>query len=254
MFFRQVFVEITWDLSKHLNRFWLAPNRSRLWLVPKTHCKNFELELDLFLLFLPIIFAAIVFDPKGYETFVTHSAYFQSVLPVQRFAASRLDPVNFVTGPLPPKMTSLIRVTDVDTNQIKPFMPTDLFLGTYSCVSCIIDGIRLHKLLGHPVRIRRSLPLGAPQLYIPSSTTWRQGALFESFIGPSSALPVSLHRVSSPTSTFVPSNISTKVHHLPLADSGMLSPFCYLFRLPTRTLFYMMINYHDGQHKATRWY
>jgi hypothetical protein len=25
-------------------------------------------------------------------------------------------------------MTSLIRVTDVDTNQIKPFMPTDLFL------------------------------------------------------------------------------------------------------------------------------
>jgi hypothetical protein len=27
-------------------------------------------------------------------------------------------------------MTSLIRVTDVDTNQIKPFMPSDLFLRT----------------------------------------------------------------------------------------------------------------------------
>jgi len=30
-------------------------------------------------------------------------------------------------------MTSLIRVTDVDTNQIKPFMPTDPFLSHCTC-------------------------------------------------------------------------------------------------------------------------
>lgn len=66
-------------------------------------------------------------------------------------------------------MTSLIRVTDVDTNQIKPFMPTDLFLGT---ILLYIVYLRLAcayiKLSGTPINTL---------LYLPQQTTYHRHLL-----------------------------------------------------------------------------
>ena len=45
-------------------------------------------------------------------------------------------------------MTSLIRATDVDTNQIIPFMPSDLFLLSYLCVFVCIKAYADPQLSG----------------------------------------------------------------------------------------------------------
>jgi hypothetical protein len=45
-------------------------------------------------------------------------------------------------------MTSLIRVTDVDTNQIKPFMPSDHFYINTSCQCFIMKVVANTKLSG----------------------------------------------------------------------------------------------------------
>ena len=51
-------------------------------------------------------------------------------------------------------MTSLIRVTDVDTNQIKPFMPTDLSFRDTFFVSTFLSGNILTTFSVYQIRLR----------------------------------------------------------------------------------------------------
>jgi hypothetical protein len=59
-------------------------------------------------------------------------------------------------------MTSLIRATDVDTNQIKPFMPSDLFFGLHLPSIFLLFGTNSNFVLSFKSNPRGFMSLQRP--------------------------------------------------------------------------------------------